>query len=369
MRRRLISLLLPNLIGGGAERVNIDLAYEFARAGHSVEFVLLQAQGEFLEEARANFSVVDLGAPRLRNLPFALIRYIRRRRPDALLAAMWPLTVVAPFAARLSGNRCNVMISEHNSLSIQYSNWGRFHRVLMSMSMATGYRLANSRVAVSQGVAKDIASLSGMRLDEFNVIYNPVALRAEPSVDTLQEAEAMWSDRKGARILTVGSMKPQKNHSLLLRALAQLDRPNAQLMFVGDGAGRDELLSLAKELGVADRVILAGFHLDPTPFYKTADLFVLSSNYEGFGNVIVEALACGTPVVSTDCPSGPREILQDGRFGTLVPVGNASALTEAISSILSSHVDPNLLKRRALDFGPAIAGQKYLSHLFEGGSI
>ena len=359
-----ISILLPDLRGGGVERIRIVLAHEFALAGHEVEFVLMQARGELLEEARESFSVVDLATTRARALPLALARYLRRRRPDALLAAMWPLTVLAPLAARLSGHRYKVLVSEHNSLSVQYRDWGRAHRVAMRASMAVGYRLADHRVGVSLGVATDIATLSGLRRDAFDVINNPVPPRPEPSSQVIRDTEALWSSHRGARIVTVGSMKAQKNHPLLLRAFARLDRPDALLMFVGDGAGRDALLSLAQELGVADRVILAGFHRDPTSFYKTADLFVLSSDYEGFGNVIVEALACGTPVVSTDCPSGPGEILDDGRFGRLVPVGDAGAMAEAIDVALDTSADRAALMGRATDFLPEIAARKYL-HLLD----
>lgn len=359
----MISILLPDLRGGGAERVNIDLAHEFACAGHEVEFVLMQARGELLEEARQSFSVVDLATPRARALPFTLARYLRRRRPDALLAAMWPLTVLVPLAVRLSAHRCKVLVSEHNSLSVQYRDWGRAHRVVLRASMAISYRHVNYRVGVSSGVVNDIARLSGLRRDAFDVIHNPVPSRPEPSSKAIRYAEALWSSPKGVRIVTVGSMKAQKNHPLLLRAFAQLDRPEARLMFVGDGAGRDALLSLALELGVADRVILAGFHPDPTPFYKTADLFVLSSDYEGFGNVIVEALACGTPVVSTDCPSGPSEILDCGRFGRLVPVGTTGALAEAMHAALDAPANRDALKHRAADFLPEIAARKYLDLL------
>ena len=355
-----ISLLLPDVRGGGVERIRIVLAHEFARAGHEVEFVLMQARGELLDETREHFSVVDLATSRARALPLALSRYLRRRRPDALLAAMWPLTVIAPLAARLSGHRCKVLVSEHNSLSVQYRDWGRAHRVAMRASMAVGYRLADHRVGVSLGVATDIATLSGLRRDAFDVIHNPVPPRPEPSAKAIRDAEALWSGPKGARIVTVGSMKAQKNHPLLLRAFVQLDRPEARLIFVGDGAGRDAILALAQDLGVADRVILAGFHSDPTPFYKTADLFVLASDYEGFGNVIVEALACGTPVVSTDCPSGPGEILDGGRFGRLVRVGDAGAMAEAIQAALNAPADSDALTNRAADFAPAKAAEQYL---------
>jgi glycosyltransferase involved in cell wall biosynthesis len=355
-----ISMLLPNLVGGGVERIRIVLAHEFARAGHEVEFVLMQARGQLLEEAQACFPVVDLAIPRARNLPLALTRYLRRRRPDALLAAMWPLTVIAPLAQRLSGHRCTVLVSEHGMLSGQYRDWGRAHRVALRSSMAAGYRLAAHRVGVSSGVVKDIAALSGMRADAFDVIHNPVPPRPAPRAPAVQAADALWSGPAGARIVTVGTLKAVKNHPLLLRAFAQLDRPDARLMFVGDGAGRDALRSLASDLGVADRVILAGFHPDPTPFYKTADLFVLSSDYEGFGNVIVEALACGTPVVSTDCPSGPGEILDRGRYGKLVPPGDAEALAGAIEVALSETHDRDSLTRRAGDFAPQVAAAAYL---------
>lgn len=358
-----ISILLPDLRGGGVERIRIVLAHEFSRVGHSVEFVLMQAHGELLEEAKASFSVVDLECPRARALPLTLARYLRRRRPDALIAAMWPLTAIAPVAAKLSGHRCKVLVSEHNTLSVQYRSWGGLHQTMLRGSMSLGYRFSNKRVAVSGGVAKDIARLSGLRLEHFDVVHNPVPPRPTSSPAAVAAVEAMWGAPAGARIVTVGSMKGQKNHPLLLQAFAKLARPDARLMFVGDGQGRGELLSLARELGVADRVILAGFHPDPTPFYQTADLFALSSNYEGFGNVIVEALACGIPVVSTDCPSGPGEILDGGRYGHLVPVGDVDAMTAALLAALDEPLAPANLQARAADFHPAKAAGVYLDLL------
>ena len=359
----MISILLPDLTGGGAERVNLDLAQEFVRAGHDVEFVLMQARGELLEEARASFSVVNLATPRARSLPLALARYLRQRRPDALIAAMWPLTAIAPLAQRLSGHSCKVLVSEHGILSAQYRDWGRFHRLLLRLSTSLGYRNVDYRIGVSAGVAADMAALSGISKDAFEVIYNPVPPRAEPKPAALDIADRLWSGQSGARILTVGRMKAVKNHPLLLRAFALLDRPDARLMFVGEGDRREALLSLAHKLGVTDRVIFAGFHPDPTPFYKTADLFVLSSNYEGFGNVIVEAMACGTKLVSTDCPSGPAEILENGRYGQLTKVGDAEALSRAIADALEQPHDPDALKGRATDFDPQIAARKYLDLL------
>ncbi len=359
-----IAILLPDLHGGGAERTHLVLAQEFARQGHAVEFVLMRVEGEFLAEAQTNFMVVDLGIARARQLPLALVRYLRRNRPDALMAAMWPLTVLAPISRALSGHRCKVLVSEHNSLSVQYGTWGRVHNLLMRSSMALGYRIADVRVGVSAGVVKDVAQLAWLPVNSFEVIHNPVARRAEPGHLALGAVQALWRGSPGARILAVGTFKVQKNYPLLLRAFARLTKlPEARLMLLGTGAGESAMRALADDLGIADRVIFAGFHRDPTPFYRTADLFVLSSNYEGFGNVIVEALASGTPVVSTDCPSGPSEILEAGRYGTLVPVGDVEALANAIGAALSNTHDQARLRQRALDFAPEIAARHYLKLL------
>lgn len=358
----MISILLPDLRGGGAERVNLDLAHEFARQGHRVEFVLMQARGEFLAEAQSAFSVVDLNCPRARNLPRVLARYLRQSHPDALLAAMWPLTVIAPLM-RLADYRGRVVVSEHGILSAQYSSWGRRHRVALRASMALSYRLAHARAGVSFGVANDLAMLSGLPRPMFEVVHNPVPSRPKPDAQSLENVDTLWTAPRGARIVAVGSMKPVKNHPLLLRAFAQMGRPDARLMFLGTGAGEADLRALASELGVASQVIFAGFHPDPTPFYQTADLFVLSSDYEGFGNVIVEALACGTPVVSTDGPSGPAEILENGKYGRLVPVRDAQALADAMQETLVAPHDPTLLKQRASNFAPAIAAKRYLELL------
>jgi glycosyltransferase involved in cell wall biosynthesis len=364
MNCRVICFLLPDLRGGGAERISLDLAHQFRRFGHAPEFLLMEARGELLDEARAVFPVHELSCARARQVPVALANHLRRHRPDALISAMWPLTAIAPLAQRLSGHRCSVIVSEHGLISAQYRDWGRVHQALLFATTAVGYRLATAPVGVSRGVAHDMAMLSRLHPSEVSVINNPVPQRPVPSLALLAHAESLWSVSRGARILTVASMKPVKNHSLLFRAFSRLSHPEAQLMIVGQGVGEHQLRKLAAELGITSRVVFAGFHSDPTPFYVTADLFVLSSDYEGFGNVIVEALAQGLPVVSTDCPSGPAEILENGRWGRLVPVGDAAALACAIEAELELAHDQDALKRRAADFAPDSAAKKYLNLMF-----
>lgn len=363
-----IAILLPDFHAGGAERVNLDLAHEFARGGHQVEFVLMRAEGELLAEAESAFPVAELGVNRLRKVALALARNLRRRHPDALLAAMWPLTVVAPIAQRISGHRCPVVVSEHSILSAQYKNWGRYHKPLLRLSLAIGHRIADSRVAVSAGVRNDMSRLAWMNPASAHVIHNPVPLRSTPTDEALLEAESLWGVRPGARILSVGSFKAAKNQSLLLRAFARIKAPEARLILLGRGEAESALRILARDLAVENRVRFAGFRHDPTSFYMTADLFVLTSDREGFGNVIVEALHSGTPVVATDCPSGPSEILGNGRWGRLVPVGDVVALAAAMRQALAAEHDRDALRRRAADFAPAIAAQKYLDLLLPGRS-
>lgn len=357
-----IAILLPDLRGGGAERVNIDLAHEFARAGHDVEFVLMQARGELLAEAQAAFAVIDLATPRARALPRALARYLRRRKPNAIIANMWPLTVIAPMMRPL-GYAGRVVVSEHNTLSVQYGNWGLAHKIALRGSMAVSYRMAHARTGVSAGVVSHISALSGLPRKMFEVVHNAVPSRPMPQAQALRTADALWAGKRGARIVTVGSMKPQKNYPLLLRAFSKMHRPDARLMFVGTGAGENTLRSMAMEMELDKRVIFAGFRSDPTPFYKTADLFVLSSDHEGLPTVLIEALANGTPVVSTDCPSGPAEILQNGKFGRLVPVGDVDELARAMDEALTAQHNTEILKQRAADFAPEIAAKRYLELL------
>jgi glycosyltransferase involved in cell wall biosynthesis len=359
----MISIVLPDLRGGGAERVMLDLAREFSRLGHTVEFALMQRVGEFLPEAEREFRVFDLSVSRTRLLPLPISRYIRARNPESVISNMWPLTSASVLGRALSLRRCKLLLVEHNTLSQQYSSWGKVHRLQMALSMAATYRFADNVAAVSRGSAIDTARLARLSVDDVSVLHNPIPRRPMPDPEARAMADRLWVAPPGRRILTVGSLKDQKNHRLLFRAFADLGHPEAKLMVVGQGENERPLRALASQLGISNQVIFAGFHPDPSPFYSTADLFALSSDYEGFGNVIVEALSFGLPVVSTECPSGPEEILQNGRFGRLVPVGDAQALTNALKAALLSPIDSAAQKARAADFVPAIAARRYLDIL------
>jgi glycosyltransferase involved in cell wall biosynthesis len=330
-----IALLLPNLTGGGAERVALAIADDLLKHGHRVDLVLMEAQGELLPLVPDGARVIDLESSRIIAALPRLRRYFRKEQPDVVQAHMWPLTVVAIPAHRLARSKARLVVSDHTFLSRHVHS--RADALKLRMTTRLFYPLADVRTMCSKAAADDLAQLAGMTRDRIEVIYNPISGpdRIVPS----EAAESAWGG-DGSRIITIGNLKAVKNHALLVRAFALLNKADARLMILGEGPERRALEIQARELGIADRVILPGFAADPWPFYRSADLFVLSSDYEGYGNVLAEAMLAGLPVVSTDCPGGPREILAEGRYGRLVPVGDAEALAAAIGEALAGQHDP-----------------------------
>lgn len=363
---RKIFILLPDLRGGGAERINLVLAEEFVRAGHEVEFVLMQARGELLAEAEARFPVRSLGCTRVRQVPLRLAQYLRERRPDALLAAMWPLTGIAGVATLISGRPIRLVASEHTDLRRAVSI-KRYERLALKHLGQHLYRPCHGVVAVSAGVSDSLREVAGLSPERISVVHNPVRpLPPEDMTENDRRRLSGWLEGE-TRLVAVGGLKPAKGFDVLLRALTELRRRrDARLLILGEGPLRSELEALARVLGVAEHVWLPGFRPNPATFLQHAHVFLLSSNWEGFGNVIVEALAAGVPVVSTDCLSGPSEILEGGRYGLMVPVGDASALARATEEMLSRPMDRDLLSRRAQDFAPEKAAGAYLELLVAG---
>ena len=355
-----VAIVLPSLAFGGVERMRVGLTREFLGRGYGVDVVLVREEGPLLDDVPSAARVVGLiGGGQLRDAVVPLGRYLRAERPSAVLAAMWPLTSMA-VAAGLAAGRPRTVVSDHNTMSNQGFSAGPLNRTVMRATIRATYPLAAARVAVSQGVARDVAHLGGLSADDFAVVPNP-AYPAAIDAGT----EDPWAGAEGARVLAVGRMKTQKDFPLLVEAFARLARTRpATLVILGDGGEREAVRQRAEALGVADRVVLPGFADRPGPWYAHADVFALSSRYEGFGNVIVEALAYGVPVVSTDCPSGPRDILDGGRWGRLVPVGDAAALADALTATLDAPPDPDALRARARDFAPGPIAARYLDLLF-----
>lgn len=361
---RIISIVLLNLRAGGAERVAVNLANGFVQRGYAVDMVLLSATGEFLADLLPGIRVVDLKVKRLRSALFPLVRYLRQSRPVALLACMWPLTVFALLARTLSRVPTRVLVAEHTtwSRSELLARWSVGWQVRTSMHRF--FPGADGIVAVSQGAADDLARFANLDRKSITVIYNPVVGDAKPPASA-PFAPAGWWTGPHSKVLAVGTLKTIKDYATLLQAFARLrQQVDARLLILGEGECRPALEARARQLGIEASVFMPGFVRDISPYYQNADLHVLSSTGEGLPTVIIEALAVGTPVVSTDCPSGPREILRDGQFGRLVPVGDVVALATAMAESLVATHDSAALKARAQDFSIDKATDRYLELLF-----
>ena len=356
--RKRLALLLPDMGAGGAERVGLRLADDWLAAGHEVDLVLMRAAGELIPLVPPEVRVFDLGVDRIRKSVRPLIRYFRDRRPDAMQISMWPLTVAGLLARRLARTPTRIVISDHVMLTRQYGG----SRAAMAAIRATTrlfYPLADAKVIVSEQAADDLARLSGIAREDIDVIYNPVA-PPPPDVAVDPKIEALWGDAEG-RVITVGKLKDQKNHALLIRAFGKVAaRSRAKLMILGDGPLREELVATAAREGLGDRILFPGFTSDPWPYYASADLFALSSDYEGYPLVLIEAMRSGLRIVSTDCESGPAEILDGGRFGRLVPVGDEAALAAAILDALSAPHDEQRVRDRAAALSGESASERYL---------
>ena len=357
-----IAVYMQDLSGGGMEKVELDLIREFRAAGHAVTLLLHSGQGELAGSLPRDMPVVSFETSRVLADVRPLARYLRTHRPDVLLSNLNHNNVAALLAKATTASRTRVIVCQHNALSAEAATLSWKYR-----AVPMAYRLLGSFaagiVAVSDGVAQDLGRLSGIARDRITTIYNPVIT---PDFEARAAAPAShpWFDTPGPPVyISAGRLVAQKDHATLLRGFALHCAAGGQgrLMILGDGPLRASLESLAGDLGVADRVAMPGFVANPLPLVRRAAAFVLTSRFEGFGNVLVEAFGVGTPVIAMDCPFGPSEILGDGRYGRLLPPGDLDALAAAFSSMLRETWPAALLTARASEFTSGASAQSYLA--------
>jgi glycosyltransferase involved in cell wall biosynthesis len=364
MRCFRIAIFLPSLKGGGAERVMVTLANGFAQRGYVTDLVLATATGPYLTDVAENVRILDLHARRVSHALMPLMRYLKQERPVAMLSAMNHANVIAVLARSWSGVSTRLVVSERNTISIEAQRARKIIERVVYALVPWAYKKASAIVAISQDAARDLEKFARLSANSVNAIYNPcdVAFIQQRATEAVSHPWFLC-DKEQPIIIAIGRLTEQKDYSTLLHAFAQVRlRIHARLLILGEGEQRNHLEALAQSLGLGtDELSMPGFVKNPFAYLAHADLFVLSSRWEGLANVLIEAMACGTPVVSTDCPSGPREILEGGRWGSLVPVGDIDALAHAIKTVLSTPRSslPNV-RKRAEDFSPDRALDAYL---------
>lgn len=361
-----IVFYLRNLRTGGIQRVVLTLANGLADRGCAVDIILANGGGALMEEVGTAVRVHALDSNRvLTSLP-AFIRHVRRFQPHAVVSAPDSINLVLPWLRRFGLLKARTILTVHNNMSKYAEDEGVWYHRMLPHLIRHSYPHADQIVTVSKGIADDLFRLSDELRAKTAVIHNPVVDSSIP-VKARESIDHPWLRVEDHRvILGIGRFMPQKDFPLLLRAFARVKRQanDTKLILLGDGPDRRELRSLAKDLNIEGGVDMPGFVSNPYAYLSRASLFVLSSIHEGLPTVLVEALACGCPVVSTNCPSGPDEILEGGTWGPLVPVGDVSALAQAMITTLESPPDAAQLKQRAESFSVDAAVDRYYKALF-----
>jgi len=333
-KRLRLALALPDLAGGGAERVFLDIASGLLERSVDVDLVVVRARGELRSKVPSGARTVELGAPGVSRCIPSMIRYLRSERPHVVVSALNHMNLAAIVACRLTRPRIPVVVTQHNQLSTLVSHAPSRRDRIMPRLIRVGYPFADRVVAVSRGVADDLAMTAGLRRERIAVVYNPVRFDQIATAGASPVEHPWLAAKTGPVVVAAGRLVDQKDFVTLIRALAWL--PEAcRVVILGEGERRDVLEALARDLGVADRVDLPGFVDNPYPILRAADCFVSSSRWEGLPTVLIEALTFDAPIVATDCHSGPAEILGDGKWGSLVPTGDSVRLAAAITDALA----------------------------------
>jgi len=363
MDKKSISIILPNLSGGGAERLHVLLANYWQSNGYKVHFVLMKKKGDLINLVSKDIIIFELNVSSIRKVIIPLNRYLKENRPDIIISAMWPLTSVSIISWLISGRYGRIYLSEHVNWTAYLANEDLISSKYLIPSMRYTYRFASGLIAVSEGVKLDLLKMLEFDDKRITVINNPVYIGLPPLSLLRSEKDKLWGSKGSLHILSVGSLKHQKDHATLIKAFSLVSKKhNAKLTILGEGDHRLFLENLIESLDLKEKVSMPGFVVNPYPWYQSADLFVLSSLYEGFGNVIVEALESGVTVVSTDCMSGPSEILKKGKLGYLVPINDHFKLASGIEHALNNPLKKEALMNRAKDFSVSMIAEKYLSY-------
>jgi len=361
MRR--LAFILYSLDAGGVERMTLHLAEYFIKHGYRVDLIVINPKGEYAAHIPAGVRVISLSKKQAKAAVPAMISYFRKQKPDIIFSAKDYLNVLVIFAKKVSRSNATLLVSSRVHLSEQARQNPSSEQ--MKKWVKRTYRYADHVIGVSKGVADDIQMIADLPI--VHTIYNPV-VTTELTMKMNQRVDHPFfsADEKNV-FLAVGRLHEQKDYQTLIDAFAIVHEhlPDTCLLFVGDGDEKEALQKKVANQGLNDCVSFVGYQSNPYSYMKQADVFVLSSLYEGFGNVIVEAMAAGTQVVSTNCPSGPKEILANGTYGHLVPVGDAHELAMAMECALLQPISPAKLLERAQQFTVEACAEQYAQLWFD----
>lgn len=354
-----ITMFLPALRGGGAEKIMVRVANRLAERGHAVELVLLHAEGEYLADVSESVTLTELPAASIKTAVPSFARHLNRTTPDVLFSCMPKASLVSVWASGFSRVSPRVILRIPTIISKSYHN-GRLEKSwLVRELVVRTYRRADQLITISSDAEADLIERYGFDQSKVGTLPNPAVdeevtqLAEEPPEGPLPDCEYL--------ILSVGRLVPYKRPDIVLDACAALHEQGYDVgaVLLGEGRLRDDLEQQAAALGIADRVRFPGFVSNPYAYMTAADVLAHPAEWEAFGNIIPEAMACGTPVAVTDGPGGPREIVNGGDYGPVAPAGDTEAFTDALREMLEKPTPTSDLKRRAADYSVDVALEQY----------
>lgn len=336
-----VALYLRSLLDTGIDTRMLNLSQGLVERGINVDLVLNTSKQKDFSRVPQGVKIVDLKEPKLlRGLPH-LINYLKQEKPQAILSAQHFTNEVLLIAKLLSRVSTRFVVSEGNTISAEWRNKPKLKERLTPLLVRFLYPQADAIIGNSKGVVSDIAKVTALPLKEINVVYNPT-ITPQVITKSREPVDHLWF-KKGEPpvILGVGRLNIQKDFQTLIKAFAKVRKNHScRLIILGNGAEKQNLKQLVKQLNLENDVQIPGFVDNPYKYMKNSQVFVLSSAWEGLPNVLIEAMAVGTPVVATNCPSGPYEILDGGKYGKLVPIGDEDKMAEAILSVLKGDFQP-----------------------------
>lgn len=337
MEKEKIALFIPTLEVGGAEKVTLNIANEISNRGYSVDLVLVKAKGEYMENVGGNVRVVDLNSKSAMMSIKQLVKYLKENKPIAMISAIENCNVAALIAKKFACVETKIVVTIHTTLSRILKDVDDIKVKLNMILQKKLYKNAYNIIAVSKATADDASKVLNIPRDRINVIYNPIINEYLLNNSKMEVESKFFNNGNYINILSVGRLTDAKSFDTLIKAfnIVLCEMKNVRLTIIGEGNKRQELKELSKNLKIEQYIDMPGFKTNPYAYMSKCDVFVLSSKWEGLPSVIIEAMACGAKIVSTDCKSGPREILEDGKYGKLCPVGDEKKLAEMIIESLN----------------------------------
>ena len=362
-----LSFLLPDLKGGGAQKMIINLANWCASQGHKVDLVLLSDAGIYHDLVAKNVTVLNLNKTRTLYAYSALGQYLKTEKPDILLSALYYVNIMVIISRIMTRSKTKIIISERNHITSSFKSTHGTVRFMWRAALRIFYPLSDQIFGISNGVCQDLKTILPRHTwPKIKTLYNPV-ITSGLNISLQRAVPDIFPRDSQIRLIASGRLVQQKDYPTMLTAFADIiqSNPKAHLVILGTGPLEQELKELGKTLGLEKNVSFLGFVQNPLAYMKQADIFIITSAWEGFGNVIVEALYCGLKIVATDCPSGPSEILNNGEYGALCPVGDAKQIVEAISNLEYKQASAKKQKERALDFHVDRIGTELIDYFRE----